>query len=98
MHAKIDLKGGDSVLMRWGKAPGKKRHRIETYEATMVEIDRAQGPKPVEVKFGIGEAAWVAASCVRCVEGDTEPTQGGEPNKQELALKAAQNYENSQQQ
>ena len=27
VHDKIDLKGGDSVLVRWGKATGKKRHR-----------------------------------------------------------------------
>ena len=42
VHAKIDLKGGDSVRVRWGKTAGRKRHKTETYEATMVEIDRAQ--------------------------------------------------------
>jgi hypothetical protein len=59
VHAKIDLTGRDSVLVRWGKAAGKERHKVETYEATVVEIDRAQGPKPVQVKFRTGEAAWV---------------------------------------
>ena len=57
MRAKIDFKGGDSVLVRWGKAADKKRRRIETYEATVVEIDRDQGTKPVQVKFGTGETA-----------------------------------------
>ena len=69
MHARIDFKEGDNVLVHWNTAAGKKRHRIETYEATMVEIDRAQGATPVQVKssplqahviptrFGTGEAA-----------------------------------------
>ena len=45
------------------------------------------------MKVRTGEAAWVAASCVDRVEGGTKPAEGGEPSKQELALKAAQDYE-----
>ena len=55
--------------------------------ATVVEIDWAKGAKPVQVEFGSGEAAWVATPCV---EGSTEP------NREELAVKAAQIYQNSQ--
>lgn len=84
------------MLVPWGKATGKERHRVEKHEATVVESDWAQGAKPVQVKFGTNETAWVAATCVPCVEKSTEPNQGGEPNQEELALKAAQSYQNLQ--
>ena len=80
VHAKIDLKGGVSVLVRWDKAAGKKRHKIETYEATVVEIDRAQGAKPVQVEFGTGETAWVTASCVPRV-GGRQPREASQTRK-----------------
>ena len=70
------------------KAAAKKRAKM-AHGATVVEIDWAKGAKPVLalVKFGSGEIAWVAASCVN---------KSTERDKEELGPKAAQNYQSSQ--
>ena len=89
VHAKIDFKEGDNVRVPWGKpkkAMKGAKGGVVKHDATVVKIDWDNGTKPVLVKFGSAETAWVAASCVE----STEPNQG------DLASKAAQVYPGSQ--